>query len=687
MATLYALLVGIDKYPHLDATKQLHACVSDSQSIESFLQKPYIKAQFDETRVLSIHNTDATKDRIVDGIRDHLGQAKQGDTVLFYYSGHGIREKCDIPAFQEDEIDNAIGGIVCSDFRLEAAPGSTVLSDKEFRYLLKTVFGESNPHVLFLFDCCHSGDHTRAILKQQSEDMRSRQIERESLPARPLEGFIFGEDADIQQKLEQKLPLEQVLPQADHVMMAACREIELAWEGGGKGAFTSAMIEVLEQHEAHISYHELQNRLLNRMRFFFHTQKEGQDKRQTPQLYIHSPLATDRYRNFLTNQPVGQPRYATVEFNRAENQYRLGMGALQGIPPKADGIEVAIFPAEAEAQTTLAHIKSVFPTYSTLEVPPDFSLVANKAYRAKLGQALVPEIRVSVHGDPKAIEHLKEVSEKFLKEQTSPSYQFVSDADEADYSVNAKDGAFYLIEAGHEHPLVQGLSYRNLDAAAELLAWELDHVARWRFFRDLEYNEHEVPASMSARIAMYPVEVLAWEYNPDTQQETPLSLANQSLTLDLTPDKVEKFIRFELVNHSTQALQVSLIYLSQTFGVYATEKNRMMEQLQPLLDPGESLASRGHPQENGKRYIRIHSGGYVREQNWPSHTDYLKLIVSATPFDISIAAQQDLPAPAPEPRQMNKFMDFGPPADENPPEVTWEMRTFELTIANPDYRP
>jgi len=695
MSKLYALLVGVNRYPALPASKQLQAAVADAQQIEGYLQEPYVQAAFDRVEVQTLFDTDATKEAIVDGLRKHLGQAQVGDTALFYFSGHGIRETSDLESFAEDEIDAAIGGIVCTDIKARQTPDLTVLSDKEFRFLIRDLYGDQNrPHVMLLFDCCHSGDNTRDILGGGDDNggMRSRQLERGTLPARSWEGFIFHQDRSLKARVDQGAPLEAILPQADHVMMAACREIELAWEGDGKGAFTTALVDVLKQHQGRISYHELQSRVLGRMRFNFN--EEGKDKRQTPQFYLHAPKVSDRYNLFLTNQPNEQPSYAAVEHapgdNRASKVYRLALGALHGVPLKGK-TPVQVYPMGRENEAVEGSVAEVFPTYSVLAMPQGFGMAADTAYQGKIKGLGITPIKVAVAGQAQGAQDVQKALKAYLAKTDNDPFQIVAEESQADYVVWVEADKWLLSPAGDkDRPVVQpyGAQGASLEGA-EILAAELAHIGRWCFLRDLNYSEQLMPESLKGQATMYPVELRMYRYDPDTEQETRVQPKGNTFTFEFSQEEPDLQVRFELVNHAPQPLQASLIYMPHTFSFGSSEKTRMMQQLQPLLEQGDTLASRGRKQANGKSYIRLNvDAAYLKAFNWPATLDHLKLVVSATPFDLVPFALDDLPEPKSEARDLRdstRGFDFG--EEEKLPEVAWELRTFDIVLNHPYYQP
>ncbi len=694
MSKLFGLLVGINQYPKLRASKQLHACENDVNLVKSYLEGSDVKAAFDEVQVKTILNTDAKKEALVTGIKEHLGQAKAGDTAFFYFSGHGIREQSTIETFSQDEIDGALGGVVCSDVLARKSPDLTVLTDKEFRYLIAKAFPAERPHVVFVFDCCHSGDHTRSLFgsQQGGSTTTSRQIERETMPARQWDGFIFSSDEEVKQKVDAGADLEATLPMADHVMMAACRDVELAWEGGGQGAFTRALIEVLNQHAGRISYHELQTRVLNRMRFDFKKGKEGQDKRQTPQLNLFSPKASDRYRNFLTNAPNDSPSYGVIEFNDAEREIRLSLGALQGMPLEPASLpEVSVYPAGDKSKIHSFTVKEVFPTYSLLNEPSDnFNREPGLAYRGEVPGLGIPALNIFLTGDEQGKSFAKQNLDLYLKDLNSAPFSMVDTEEAADYVVAAKDKNWYLTAPNdHSRPLVQPLSYEdNPSAAGEILARELEHVAKWNFLKDVNYSQQLMPDSLRGQTTMYPVELRIFEFDPDSQTERRVHPKGSTFNFELTDTAPERWVRFELINHADQALQTSLIYMTHTFAFMASDKQGIMQRLHPVLQKGDLLKSKGHPKgSEGKAYIRLHSGSYVEDFNWPGSNFFLKLIVSATPFEVSPFQLKSLPVPSKEPREVSKFLDFGGGEDAPLPKVKWELRTFELYISNPKYRP
>ena len=138
----------------------------------------------------------------------------------------------------------------------------TLLADKEIRYLLSRFKHE--PHIVTLFDCCHSGDISRDYGKMRNE------LERKiySLnPARPYEEFVFGEEIS-KEELEGKTAAEAFGRIKNHVHIAACLPAESSTEKRlenpfdpsnreSQGVLTNYLLRFLLATNSNVSYKEL----------------------------------------------------------------------------------------------------------------------------------------------------------------------------------------------------------------------------------------------------------------------------------------------------------------------------------------------------------------------------------------------------------------------------------------------
>jgi hypothetical protein len=269
MPNLYALLVGINRYP--DPIPRLTGCVNDVDALANYLQHR-IHPESGNLYLRVLKDEAATRDAVIDAFREHLGQATQADEVLFAYSGHGSQEPAP-PAFWQLEPDHMNETLVCWDSRL---PDKHDLADKELACLISVVAAKT-PRMTVILDCCHSGSGSRV--------MNARYIEPDSRP-RTLESYWLGTIPASRSEASEVLPTP--IPQGRHVLLAACRDVETAKEYQAKqrGAFSYFLLETLIHSKSSLSYREVFKQANALIR--------GQVPNQTPQIEATHPEDLDR---------------------------------------------------------------------------------------------------------------------------------------------------------------------------------------------------------------------------------------------------------------------------------------------------------------------------------------------------------------------------------------------------------
>jgi hypothetical protein len=86
---LYALVVGIDTYPHIS---QLTGAVHDANLMTAFLTE---HLSVPPNQIINLRNDEATRTAIlhtIDGFRSNA-DIQQGDPILIYFAGHGGKRK------------------------------------------------------------------------------------------------------------------------------------------------------------------------------------------------------------------------------------------------------------------------------------------------------------------------------------------------------------------------------------------------------------------------------------------------------------------------------------------------------------------------------------------------------------------------------------------------------------------
>jgi hypothetical protein len=148
----YALLVGIDDYPGTGS--DLRGPVEDARIMYRALTERF---GFDPANIVTLNDSDATRENIANGIVQHLGQAGPDGVAVFFYSGHGTQIGANIgltgsldpePRGDGDEALYIYGH----------NQESSVLLDEELGFLIETI---EAGRTLVVVDACFSGEITR----------------------------------------------------------------------------------------------------------------------------------------------------------------------------------------------------------------------------------------------------------------------------------------------------------------------------------------------------------------------------------------------------------------------------------------------------------------------------------------------------------------------------------------------
>jgi hypothetical protein len=246
--TKKAVVVGINDYAPIGAGgPDLNGCVNDARDMANTL----VICGFPPANIRILTNQNAKRANIITYLNWLLTNCKPGDSLAFYYSGHGTRVANIGPDLEIDGLDEAI---VPHDY---ATAG--FLRDDDFKAIFdsKLVRG-ANLEVFF--DCCHSGTGTRNLnLIGDSFIETPRFIE-------PMleDEFYFSFSKELEQKKSsakngELTPVKALVPVAgmNHTLWAACKDNQVAMEGniGGltRGYFTYHLCKVLRATTGNIT--------------------------------------------------------------------------------------------------------------------------------------------------------------------------------------------------------------------------------------------------------------------------------------------------------------------------------------------------------------------------------------------------------------------------------------------------
>ena len=328
---VYALLAGINDYRQ--PIPKLRGCLHDVAQVKSYLEQteeldPVFSVLLDK---------EATKAAIVDGILNFLGKAQSGEVALFYFSGHGTREKAP-EVFWASDPDRKLQCLVPYDGIEEnkSGPKYNLLANKELRYLINKI-SENNSHVLTLFDCCHSGGASRNAGGATPRQFIPRFLAGESFPERKWSDFVFS--GELSSSRFQSESIKTLLPEGPHIHLAAALPEESAYETDGSGVFTRNLLDLLRRTGNRITYVDLQSLIRNSVKSNF---------RQTPQVYAGGGQTVFRF--FMDLMPMGEGNLinkgeepfglmANVNYNKTLG-WQMDMGRLQGVSDTQTQIKV-----------------------------------------------------------------------------------------------------------------------------------------------------------------------------------------------------------------------------------------------------------------------------------------------------------------------------------------------------------
>ena len=220
-----ALCIGIDAYP---SQYRLSGCVADAESWKQAFEQAGFAVEL-------LTNKQATRERMVERIKDLVVSSRAGDVLALQYSGHGTTvedfNKDEKPEFDGDTalVDEAICPV---DF-----PGGNLLIDDDLGEIWDLL--PEGVSLTTFFDSCHSGGSQRdlAMAVPEAPDARARIV---VLSPRAVAAY--------REKRGSTRTRRSVGDNDERgVFFAACQPDQVAWESNGQGDFTRVAVPLLRQ--------------------------------------------------------------------------------------------------------------------------------------------------------------------------------------------------------------------------------------------------------------------------------------------------------------------------------------------------------------------------------------------------------------------------------------------------------
>jgi len=251
---LFAIIIGINEYAFPVVCPSLKGAVRDALAIKAYLEG-HLGVPQSQIRLLL--DAAATKSAIIQEFDNLVADQRiqRDDPILIFYAGHG-GEVSPRPKWHWEAGDTKTQMLIPHDFGTEIN-GRVVygILDRTIGTLLSRVAEKCGDNITVIFDCCHSGSGTRTV-------SQSGRIARVIEIPHDISWDIKPEICSDAQSAVTNAPSFLYRGMTSHVLLAACRAKELAYEVQGKGVFTTALLKLLhEVGPQNLTYDSLLRRL------------------------------------------------------------------------------------------------------------------------------------------------------------------------------------------------------------------------------------------------------------------------------------------------------------------------------------------------------------------------------------------------------------------------------------------
>lgn len=580
--SLHALLVGINEYHTDSKVSSLSGCLNDIKVVEDFLNTHYSEMK---PSIIKLENEAATRENIIQTFQSHLcnnPSIQVGDSVLFYYSGHGSQANTAVE-FEQFEASKKDETLVCYDSRLE---GKYDLADKEIAVLISKV--KEGVDIVFLVDACHSGSITRSLADDKKLKRPRFSPGRED--ARPLNSYMLNEDQYYVKTLAETGKI--VIPERPHIVLSACGKTQQAWEmEGDRGLFSYTLMEVLADSERKLTYADLFSRARASILAFA--------ENQTPQIGVFQNFKFNQV--FLKNET--QPGKQSHLIKNVDGKWRLEFGAIHGLPSDKElvsQIQIAIYELENPNELLeIVGIESVKLKESIL----DFNHSDDEANFKGTIVSMPPSFYVYLNGEQDGIRQFN----NYYQNNESAFLQFTEHKVGANYEVKIEEKKLLINHLGTEN-LVCGTSTEN----SELLINWLEQIEKWQRISKLE--------NLGTNFSNEAIDLAFFIENAHGKWE---ALPGSNISLDYKKEAI--WYKFSAKNKQDRDLWISLLHLSPEYGIN-------------VLFPCSKL-----PKDSDWVVLDDEHGLEIPDNQKIKTTDVFKLLISTSPFDDYTFQEEALP--------------------------------------------
>ncbi|PBK84250.1 hypothetical protein ARMGADRAFT_615393 [Armillaria gallica] len=242
----FGLIIGIDEYKFIKPKQDLQGAVKDANDFSSYLLHD---RGVPETNIINLRNGRATRSAIIEAfikLKNNPRITPGEVAIIIYFAGHGavaqkpaewknwVNPTGEVEMLCPADINRPINGKV----KVEGIP------DRTLSQLLLDLSDAKGNNITLILDCCHAAGINRGVVTDPT--IRSRALN--SQPLSPTcDKDIYSHASQIRSFQKDESGFSDSY--GSHVLLAACRRTETAWEKDKSGIFTAALLGSLRSFD------------------------------------------------------------------------------------------------------------------------------------------------------------------------------------------------------------------------------------------------------------------------------------------------------------------------------------------------------------------------------------------------------------------------------------------------------
>ncbi|MFK8104831.1 MAG: caspase family protein [Saprospiraceae bacterium] len=658
---LYVLGVAINNYA-VPAHK-LNGCHNDLNDLVEYLSENINREQW-ELKICPLKDKAATRAAVIHQFRTFFQPLEDGDTAIFYFSGHGSQALMpEVPQQRLDRMHHET--IVCYDSRTD----SRDLYDKELSYLIWTITKDKNIHFTVILDCCHSGSGTRG---EQEKDLEVKEGVRMLEDCKAKEGW--SRDLGIAAEYDKG---NNEIPVGKHILIAACRRNEEAKErmlnGKKRGVLTFGLVNALKKSKGNITYGALEDEIRAVVYNFVADQSpvlEGHSIDQVRQLFfLNGAIKKEDNRFLISWHPAKGWVFYQGQINGiVENE--LGKNRVEIIPQDLAGEVVVAKDLEK------IEIDTIYATHCTLKMPTHLTTDTSKRFLGKLAKCKIDPLKIAIAANSNA----KEVA-LFLKEWKLDGLDFLerSTLADAQYIIELDEKGSTIFPVGAKKMRFRDL-HRGVGRHFFSLFEKLESIANWHQIKKMKSIDSRI-AKDDLQFTFYRIKQNSGRSLKEIEEEAIADFLSTTVKLSYeyhadTASWKSPVFKLKIENRSTtqQCFWVAVLFLGTNFQI-TNELCRIK-----MIQAGETEWLELLDRDTGKytKAISLSIGEAYQKLGITKLTEHFKILIATDEFSSYPFNQNELPLlPEDQPTNPKNYRNA---TSKTPAIIDWKVLDFSVEI-------